>query len=292
MQREYGRLNLKGTVMSKRDIRTLIEKNIVRGWDDPRLYTLMAIRRRGVPPGALLSFISELGVNTATSFIELKRFEQSVRRYLEITVPRLMLALDPLPVILEDIEENILDIPFSTKNPNMGSHKLRLTKKVFIDRSDFRETDSVEYYRLAPGKTVGLLHMPHPIKAISFTTTKATGKVQEVHAIFDKSGKKPKTYIQWVPDESPTAEVRIHSALFKSDQPGSAPGGFLNDINPKSETIWHNAMIEPGFHEVRRRAPWPKTEGEGTGEIGPEAVRFQAMRIAYFVRSFELLNTT
>jgi glutaminyl-tRNA synthetase len=98
MQREHGRLNLKGTVMSKRDIRSLIETKTVRGWDDPRLYTLKGIRRSGILPGALLAFVSELGVTTANTSIEIKRFEQSVRRYLERTVPRLMLVLDPIPV--------------------------------------------------------------------------------------------------------------------------------------------------------------------------------------------------
>lgn len=283
MQREFGRLNLRGTIMSKRDIRCLIEKEIVRGWDDPRLYTLKALRRRGIPPGALLSFINELGVTTATSFIEMNRFEQSVRRYLERTVPRLMLVLDPVPVVIEDAEEQDLDVPYSAKDPKMGSHKLRLTRKIYIDRSDFRQVDSKDYFRLAPGKTVGLLHMPYPIKAVSFVTDDASGAVKEIKAIFDKDIKKPRTYIQWVPEGSLAAEVRIHKPLFKSEQPSSAPGGFMDDIVPDSETIWPNAMIEAGFHEVRRRAPWPEAEGEKTGDSGPESVRFQAMRVAYFV---------
>jgi glutaminyl-tRNA synthetase len=283
MQREYGRLNLKGTIMSKRDIRSLIDRNIVRGLDDPRLYTLQAIRRRGIPPAALLSFISELGVTTANTSIEIKRFEQSVRRYLEQTVPRLMLVLDPVPVIVEDVEEQELDIPLSPKDPKMGSRKIRLTKRVYIERSDFREVDSKDYFRLAPGKTVGLLNMPYPIKAVSFTKDETTGTVREIRAVYDKEEKKPKTYIHWVPDGSPRAEVRLYTALFKSDQPGSAPGGFLNDVREDSETVWSDAMIETGFHEVRRRAPWPEAEGERLGEVGLESVRFQGMRVGYFV---------
>ncbi|KAI0129620.1 tRNA synthetases class I, catalytic domain-containing protein [Xylariales sp. AK1849] len=292
MQREFGRLNLRGTIMSKRDIRSLIETKVVRGWDDPRLYTLKALRRRGIPPGALLSFINELGVTTAASFIEMKRFEQSVRRYLERTVPRLMLVLDPVPVIIEDAEEQHLDIPYSPKDPKMGSHKLRLTRKVYIDRSDFRQVDSKDYFRLAPGKTVGLLQMPYPIKAVSFTTDEASGAVKEIKAAFDKDIKKPKTYIQWVPEGSPVAEVRIHTALFKSEQPSSALGGFLNDIVPDSETIWPNAMVEAGFHEVRRRAPWPEAEGEKTGDFGLESVRFQAVRVAYFALDSDSTDDT
>lgn len=283
MQREYGRLKLNGTIMSKRDLRTLIETKTVRGWDDPRLYTLKAIRRRGIPPGALLAFIQELGVTTATSSIAIKRFEQSVRQYLEMTVPRLMLVLDPIPLVIEDAEEQDLDIPFSPKDPNMGSRSVRLTKTVYIDRSDFREMGSKDYFRLAPGKIVGLLQMPHPIRATSFTKDNSTGAVKEVRAVFDKEGEKPKTYIHWVPEGSPKAEVRIHAALFRSDDPNSAPGGFMNDLNPESETIWPNAMVETGFYEVRQRAPWPEAQGEQTRVVGPESVRFQAMRVAYFV---------
>ncbi|CAJ2506222.1 Uu.00g003520.m01.CDS01 [Anthostomella pinea] len=208
----------------------------------------------------------------------MKRFEQSVRQYLERTVPRLMLVLDPVPVVIEDAEEqDLLDIPYSPKDPKMRSHKLRLTRKVYIDRSDFRPVDSKDYFRLAPGKTVGFLQMPYPVKAVSFTTDDVTGAVKEITAVFDKDRKKPKTYIQWVPEGSPTAEVRIHTGLFKLEHPES-----MDNILPNSETIWPNAMIEDGFHEVRRRAPWPEEEGEKTGDCGPENVRFQAMRVAYF----------
>ncbi len=118
----YGRLNVSGTVLSKRKIIELVNKKHVRAWDDPRLYTLIALRRRGVPPGAILSFVNELGVTKATSNIELKRFETSVRQYLELTVPRLMLVLEPLAVIIDDLPEDYLDmvdVPFS-KDPAYG----------------------------------------------------------------------------------------------------------------------------------------------------------------------------
>jgi glutaminyl-tRNA synthetase len=280
-----GRLNISGTIMSKRALKKLVELNFVRGWDDPRLYTLIAIRRRGIPPGGILSFVNELGVTTAQTLIQISRFEQSIRRYLETTVPRLLLVLDPVPVVIEDIgdvEGQILNIPLSPKNPEMGSYELRLTKTVYIDRSDFREVDSADYFRLAPGKTVGLLQVPYPIKATSFSKDDATGTVTEVRAIFDKESKKPKAYIHWVPEGSRKVEVRVHSQLFKSSDPTAVEGGFLNDINPDSETVYPDALVDSGFEEVRRRAPWPKVEGESSG-AGPESVRFQAMRVAYFV---------
>ncbi|KAI9816282.1 MAG: hypothetical protein M1827_001884 [Pycnora praestabilis] len=298
MQREYGRLNVTGTVLSKRKIAKLVDEKIVRGWDDPRLYTLVALRRRGVPPGAILSFINELGVSTALTNIQISRFEQSVRRYLEQTVPRLMLVLDPIPVIIEDLPDNYLEeieLPFSPKDPAMGDHTVPFTKTVYIDRSDFREEDSKDYFRLAPGKAVGLLKVPFPIKATTFTKDPSTGLVTEVRATYEKpeegaAFKKPKTYIQWVASSlahnSPIqAEIRIFNPLFKSENPDSAEGGFLKDVNPDSEEIYPNAMIETGLEEVRRRAPWPEKEGEKNLEnkdAGLETVRFQGMRMAYF----------
>jgi len=284
MQREYGRLNLTGTVLSKRKIQKLVDSGIVRGWDDPRLYTLIGIRRRGVPPGAILEFVNELGVTTSITTIQTFKFEQYVRRYLERTVPRLNMVLDPLPVVIEDAEETDVEIPFHPKNAAMGSHKVRFTKTVYIERSDFREVDSPDYYRLAPGKTVGLLKAPFPIKATSFTKDES-GKVTEVRAVSDKETKKPKAWIQWVGTEGHTKlEVRIHNQLFKSEKPEDVEGGFLSDVNPDSEAIYPDAIVESGFAEVRRRAPWPEAAGESElGKGGVESVRFQANRIAYFV---------
>ncbi|QPC77035.1 hypothetical protein HYE68_007787 [Fusarium pseudograminearum] len=281
MQREFGRLNVSGTIMSKRALKKLVEGGYVRAWDDPRLYTLIAIKRRGIPPGALLAFINELGVTTAKTIIQIARFEQTVRRYLENTVPRLMLVLDPVPVTIEDHEETAeLEVPYSPKDPKFGTHKVRFTKTVYIDRSDFREEDIKGYFRLAPGKTVGLLNAPHPIKATSFEKDES-GKVTSIKAVFDKESK-PKTYIQWVPEGSIKLEARVQSPLFKSDDPTAVEGGFLNDINPDSEVVYPEALVEEGFNEVRQRAPWPVTAGETNEASGPESVRFQAMRVAYF----------
>ncbi|KAG5979953.1 hypothetical protein E4U55_004554 [Claviceps digitariae] len=283
-QREFGRLNLNGTIMSKRGLAALVEGKFVRGWNDPRLYTLVALRRRGVPPGAILSFVNELGVTTSRTFIQVARFEQSVRKYLEVTVPRLMLVLDPVKLVIEDAidpEMRECHIPFSPKDPGMGGYSQRLTQEIFIDRSDFRETDSKDYFRLAPGKTVGLFQAPYPVKAVGFSKNPTTGLVTEIRAVFDKDGKKPKSFIHWVPQGSMTVEVRVHSHLFRSDNPMQAEGGFENDINPDSETVYHNALISAGFEEVRKTGPWPKESNNGDKD-SPESVRFQGMRIGYF----------
>ncbi|KAL8988639.1 MAG: hypothetical protein Q9177_002314, partial [Variospora cf. flavescens] len=210
MQREYGRLNLTGTVLSKRKLLQLVTGKHVRSWDDPRLYTLIALRRRGIPPGAILAFVNELGVSTALTNIQIVRFEQSVRRYLEQTVPRLMLLLDPVPVIIDNLPSDHMEdieLPFSPKDPAFGTHTVPFTKTVFIDRSDFREVDSKDFFRLAPGKSVGLLKVPFPITATSFEKDEASGAVTAIHATYEKppaaaaeegtAFKKPKTYIQW-----------------------------------------------------------------------------------------------
>lgn len=301
-QREYGRLNITGTILSKRKILKLVNEGIVRGWDDPRLFTLVAIKRRGVPPGAILSFVSQLGVTTSTTNIQVSRFENSIRKYLEDHTPRLMMVPDPVPVILDNLPDDHFEeisVPFKPGSPEMGEHKVPFTKKVYVDRSDFREEATDDYFRLAPGKSVGLLKVPCNIRVTSFKKDESTGKVTEIHAHYENDipFKKPKTFIQWVADApshgSPVKidEVRLFNQLFKSENPSAHPDGFLADVNPESETVLKGALIEKGFHEVKQKSPWvaPKSaEEEKDGLRGkekpgaPEAVRFQALRVGYF----------
>ena len=237
-----------------------------------------------------------------------------------------MLVLDPVKVVIENLPDDhleMVELPFS-KDPAMGSHKIPFSKTVYIERSDFREVDSPDYFRLAPGKTVGLMKAPFPITATSFEKDPSTGNIILIHATYEKpadgsASKKPKSFIHWVAScperHSPIkAEVRIINPLFKSDNPAAHPEGFLKDVNPDSEEIFPNAMIETGFEEIRRRAPWPAEAGEKavgneakTNEehakndastmpsnveadggdsfkaaARPETVRFQGMRMGYF----------
>lgn len=276
--------------MSKRALIDLVKKKYVRGWDDPRLYTLAALRRRGVPPGAILAFINELGVTTAKTTTEVARFEHSVRKYLETSVPRVMLVLDPVPLAIdgfEDLAVTEVEVPFSAKDPSMGTHTLRLTPTVYVDRSDFREVADEDFFRLAPGRTVGLLGFPGVHVTVMGFTKGADGRVDGIRAVMDgSSSHRPKAYIHWVPAGSTTVEVRVPGRLFRSDDPAAAPGGFLEDINPDSETTYHSAMIEAGFEGIRRSGPWPREAGgieEGQEVVDPENMRFQAMRVGYFV---------
>lgn len=298
MQREYGRLSLEGVVLSKRKLTKLVEKGHVHGWDDPRMYTLVALRRRGVPPRALLSFVGNLGVTKSASSIEVAKFEQYLRKYLETTVPRLNIVLEPITVIIENLPDNyveMVELPFS-KDPAYGNHSIPFTKKVYIDRSDFREEDSKDYFRLAPGKAVGLLKVPYPIIATGFEKDEA-GNVTLVKATYtqpnaDGKFKRPKAYIQWVGDspahKSPVrVKVRYSHPLFDRKNPDSHPDGWEAAIDPNSEQWYNEAVLETGFFEIKERAPWPAEAGEkdqeGEGKTArPETVRFQGQRTAYF----------
>ncbi|KAH3667408.1 hypothetical protein OGAPHI_003057 [Ogataea philodendri] len=296
-QREYGRLNLSGTIMSKRKIAKLVNEGYVRGWDDPRLYTLESLRRRGVPPGAILSFINTLGVTTSTTNIQAVRFDTAVRTYLDHTTPRLMMIENPLKVVIDNLAddyEELVEIPYKPGSPEFGSRRVPFTKTVYIDKSDYRDTITKDYFRLAPEQPVGLMRVPFNIKVTSVDRDESGAPVL-IHAEYLNDPavhKKPKTYIHWVPEStkynSPVkiAEVRIHNQLFKSENPSANPEGYLADINPDSEQIIKNAIIEPSFHEIETKSPMnmPFTNPQFSihEEAGKETVRFQALRVGYF----------
>ncbi|KAK1231817.1 Glutaminyl-tRNA synthetase [Marasmius sp. AFHP31] len=301
-QSEYGRLNLEGTVMSKRKILALVEEGYVTGWDDPRLYTLVALRRRGIPPGAILSFVSTLGVSTATTSIEVARFEQSVRQYLENTAPRLLMVLKPLKVTIENLPEDYVEfVAPHPKSASPGAKTIPFTRHLYIDADDFRLEDSKDYFRLAPGKTVGLYQAPYPITCTSYKTNPETGEVVELICRLENEGqpKKPKAFIQWVAEHlasgSPVRvdETRIFHPLFKSDKPS---GDYKADIDPNSLEIVKGALVEVGFwnlakqalenarKETLARAKSSTTPNDAFIDqvVGNECVRFQALRVAYF----------
>lgn len=303
-QSEYGRLTMQGTITSKRKILSLVNDGYVKGWDDPRLFTLVALRRRGVPPGAILSFVESLGVSTAGVLVEAARFDQSVRQYLENTVPRLLMVLRPLKLTLVNVVNDFvvfINKPLHPKQSEIGNVTIPFTKTLYIDRDDFRIEDSSDYFRLAPGKTVGLFQAPHPITCISYKIDQTTGTVIELLCRLEDgkdgtSPKKPKAFIQWVAEHAPSGspikidEVRIFHPLFKSDNPGGLPN-FKDDINADSLEVATEAFIETGFWSVVKKAGTvAHTLNEKAKEkdpnhrpiFGKEVVRFQALRVAYF----------
>lgn len=306
----YGRLNVTGTVLSKRKIQQLVQKKTVRDWDDPRLYTIIALRRRGIPPGAIRAFVADLGVSDSYSTIQTVRLESTVRKYLERTVPRLMLIPDPVKVVITNLPPDYhelirLDFLKGGDEEVFGSHEVPFTGMIYINRSDFRAHDDPNFFRLTPGKTVGLLNVQHAIKATSFTTDPEDSTcVTEIQAEYlspeinsdsaaTPNPKKPQAFIQWVAESKPhnspiSAEVRIFRPLFRSDNPDNAPGGFLEDVNPHSEENHPNALIESGFDTIRRRAPWPKDFlSDAQKHKGPWDIRFQGVRVAYFAVDVE-----
>ncbi|KAF2014330.1 glutaminyl-tRNA synthetase [Aaosphaeria arxii CBS 175.79] len=301
MQREYGRLNVGGTILSKRRILMLVEgakvekKNpdgtveekiippAVRGWDDPRLYTLVALRRRGIPAKALLNFVEELGVTDALTEIQPFRLESSIRKFLERTVPRQMLVLDPVKVVIEDFaaEDDVeITVPYDPKGAIPGERKVKLGKEVYIDRSDFREVDDPEYRRLAPNKVVGLYNVPFPIRATTFSKDES-GKVTEIRATKAAwTTEKTKTHIQWV-DAATAVPVtaRQYNSLFKSESPNTLDwktGGYADDLNPESEVIHKDAVIERGIKDLI------KEHSLDISSSSDNLIRFQALRTAYF----------
>jgi glutaminyl-tRNA synthetase len=299
MQREYGRLNVNGTILSKRRIQilvngTTVEKKLpdgtvdtqkippsVRGWDDPRLYTLVALRRRGIPAQALLNFVDELGVTDALTEIQTVRLDGSIRKYLERTVPRLMLVLNPIKMVIEDLtdgDEQTFTIPYDPKGQIVGSRTVPFSKEIYIDASDFREEDDPNFFRLAPNKSVGLLNVPFPILAKSFTKDQ-TGQVTEIRAV--KTEGKPKAFIHWV-DAATGINViaRQYNPLFKSESPNALDwknGGWVEDLNPNSEVVHEHAIIERGINDlIKEHATHPNSSASD------DLVRFQALRTAYF----------
>jgi glutaminyl-tRNA synthetase len=305
MQREFGRLSVGGTILSKRRILQLVEgttvekKNedgtvetkkiapAVRGWDDPRLFTMVALRRRGIPAKAMLNFVAELGVTDALTEIEPPRFESSIRKHLERTVPRQMLVLDPIKVIIEDFaKEDSVDmaVPYDPKGTIPGERKVTLGDAVYIDRNDFREEDDPDYFRLAPNKAVGLYNVPFAIRATSFSKD-SNGNVTEIRAVKVPAEEKPKAYIQWV-DVATGIPVtaRLYNSLFKTESPNTLDwktGGWSEDLNPNSEIIYSKAVIERGLRDLI------KDNSLNPSGSSDALVRFQALRTAYFCVDIE-----
>ncbi|KAI5475493.1 glutamine-tRNA ligase [Pseudohyphozyma bogoriensis] len=310
-QSEYGRLSLEGTITSKRKLLKLVKDGHVSGWDDPRLYTLVALKRRGVPPGAIINFVSNLGISTSASHVQLPRFEQTVRQHLETTTPRLMMVLNPVRVTIENLPSTFVEFvekPIHPKNPSMGSNKVPFTSTIFIDTDDFKTTASPDFFRLSPGATVGLLNVPHPITYVSHEVD-AKGDVTSIVCRYDDSpsAPKPKAWIQWVAEHAESnspvkvEETRIFKRLFKSDDPASLGDAYIQDIDKDSLKRILGALLEVGIWKViedslaavKKTAEERRKEAEKAGTEAPpqvegvEAVRFQGLRVAYFALDYD-----
>ncbi|XP_027153022.1 glutamine--tRNA ligase-like [Coffea eugenioides] len=243
---EYSRLNLTNTVMSKRKLNRLVTDKWVDGWDDPRLMTLAGLRRRGVTPTAINAFVRGIGITRSdSSLIRLDRLEYHIREELNKTAARAMVVLNPLKVVITNLEAgSVMDLD-AKKWPDADDassmYKVPFSKVVYIERSDFRMKDSKDYYGLAPGKSV-LLRYAFPIKCTEVILVDDKESVLEIRAEYDPSKKtKPKGVLHWVAESTPgvdplKVEVRLFDKLFLSENPAELDD-WLGDLNPQSRIV-------------------------------------------------------
>lgn len=247
-QIEFSRLNLEHTITSKRKLATLVEKNIVDGWDDPRMPTLSGMRKRGYPASTIQDFCQRVGITKKDKSIEMALLENSVRERLNNDSPRIMAVLNPLKVTIENYPDGAteeLDAKNHPKNPDMGNRSMIFNKEIFIERDDFMEHPSEQFYRLKPGGEVRL-RFAYIIECKDIIKDDK-GNIIELICTYDpetKSGsgtstKKVKSAIHWVSaNNAIKARVNLYNALFSVAQPGGE-----EDLNPHSLEIIE-ALIE------------------------------------------------
>ncbi|OGJ87127.1 MAG: glutamine--tRNA ligase [Candidatus Raymondbacteria bacterium RifOxyA12_full_50_37] len=259
-QIEFARLNLTYTVMSKRKLLELVKGGHVKSWDDPRMPTLSAMRRRGYTPEAIRNFCERIGVAKRDSIIDMQLLEFCLREDLNKRVPRAMAVLRPLKVVIDnypDIATEELDAINNPEDAAAGARKVPFSKVIFIEQDDFREIPPPKYYRLSPGTEVRLRYA-YFITCVSVVKNPATGIVTEVHCTYDPAtrggdspdGRKVKSTIHWVSAQHAVdAEVRLYDYLFKVPDPDNVSEGndFKMHLNPNSLEILPTCKLEPGL---------------------------------------------
>ncbi|RLK03190.1 glutamine--tRNA ligase/YqeY domain fusion protein [Tenacibaculum discolor] len=275
-QREFSRLNLSYTVMSKRKLMKLVEEGIVSGWDDPRMPTISGLRRRGYTPASIRSFVETVGVSKRENVIDVALLEFKIREDLNKTANRVMAVLDPVKVVIDNYPEDQEEILIAENNPedeNSGTREVPFSREIYIEREDFREEANKKFFRLKLGKEVRL-------KNAYFITANSVekdenGNITVIHCTYDpltKSGsgteeskRKVKGTLHWVSvKHAVKAEVRAYDRLFSDEAPDSHKDkDFMEFLNPNSlEKI--TAYVEPSLQ---------------TAQIGD---RFQFQRLGYF----------
>ena len=253
VQWEYARLNMSYTVTSKRKIHKLIQNRIVNDYDDPRLFTLTGLRRRGIPPEAINKFVAKMGLTVAQTTVDPHLFDSVIRDYLNIHAPRTMAVLEPLKVRIENFKElnleKTLKVPdFPTDPSKESSHNISSGEVVYIEHSDYRMAAEKGFRRLTKDQPVGLKYLG---LVLSITEEKKNPEGEIIELVVKgelvNEQNKPKAFIHWV--SNPVfAEVRLYEQLFKSRNPDdktTVPGGFLSDINDNTLTIHTNCAIDP-----------------------------------------------
>ncbi|SIO41386.1 glutamine--tRNA ligase/YqeY domain fusion protein [Chitinophaga niabensis] len=254
-QYEFARLNLSYTVMSKRKLLQLVNEGHVTGWDDPRMPTLSAFRRRGYTPSSIRTFAERVGVAKRDNLIEIGLLEFCIREELNKTANRVMAVLDPVKLVITNYPEGQTeDLPAENnpEDPDSGHHNLTFSNTLYIEREDFMEEPPKKFFRLGPGLMVRLKHA-YIVKCDSFEKD-ADGNVSTIFCSYipesksgsDTSGINVKGTIHWVSAaHAATAEVRLYDRLFSVENPAAEEGDFKSFINPSSLELIPQAYIEP-----------------------------------------------
>ncbi|MDX1545405.1 MAG: glutamine--tRNA ligase/YqeY domain fusion protein [Rhodothermales bacterium] len=278
-QYEFARLNLDYVVMSKRKLLRLVKEGHVAGWDDPRMPTVAAMRRRGITPEAIRAFAQIVGVTRVNSRVDLGLFEYALRDDLNHRAPRVMAVLDPLKVVLTNGPETpeTLDADYWPHDvPKEGTRPVPFSRTLYIERDDFREEPPARYKRLAPGRSVRLRH--GYVVTCDEVVKDGDGRVVELRCSYDPGtldanpadGRKVWGVIHWVSAaESLPAEVRLYDRLFRVPNPDAAKGDLTDHLNPDSIQVYPHARVEPS---VAR---------------DPADTRYQFERLGYFWRDPE-----
>ncbi len=275
-QIEFARLNVTYTVLSKRVLLRLVNEEHVRGWDDPRMPTIVGLRRRGFPAEGIRDFAAMIGVAKADSVVEIGQLEHAVRNVLNRTALRRFAVLDPVRVVIENYPEGAVEeveIPNNPEDPAAGSRLVSFSRELWIERDDFMEDPPPKFFRLAPGREVRL-------RSAYFVTCRdavkdAHGNVVELRCTYDPQthggaapdGRKPKATLHWLSAaHALPAEVRLYDHLFSRPDPGAA-GDLMADLNPNSETVVAGAFVEPGLAEA---TPGTTFQFERLGYFAPD----------------------
>ncbi len=259
-QIEFAKLYLTNVITGKRYIKKLVEEGIVDGWDDPRLVSLSALRRRGYTPESIKKFVELVGVAKANSSVDYAMLEYCIRDDLRLKKSRIMAVLDPVKLVIDNYPEGqveYLDAPNNLENPELGSRKIAFERELYIEREDFMEEPPKKYYRLFPGNEVRLMNA-YFVKCESFVKDE-NGNVTEVHCTYDPEtksgsgfeGRKVKGTIHWVPvNHCVNAVVKLYENLVDEEKGVYNEDGTMN-INPNSLTVVDNCYIEESVKEAK-----------------------------------------
>ncbi len=259
-QIEFARLNLSYTIMSKRELRQLVEEGYVSGWDDPRMPTISGLRRRGYTAEAIRSFCERIGVAKSNSVVDIALLEYCIRQDLNRRAPRVMAVLRPLRVVIDNYPEKQveeLDAQNNPEDPGMGTRKIPFSRVLYIEQDDFREDPPKKFFRLAPGREVRLKHAYY-IKCIDVVKDKKTGEVIELHCTYDpetrggwsSDGRKVRGTLHWVSAaHALKAKVRLYQHLFTKADPHDVKDNsdFKANLNPHSLEKLTSCWVEPSL---------------------------------------------